>query len=80
VISITHPNRHSAGAPEEHIELIWVEGKSLRMYLKDNRLTGLKKHCRADVLNGNGYPQRVMVSYVPKDGDVIRLRRTRSIS
>lgn len=79
MICITHPSRYGQGAPEEHTNLPWVEGKMLKTYLNEARLTGLKTHCRADVTNENGYPQRIKVSYVPKDGDAIRLRRVRSV-
>ena len=80
MICIVHPNKHTRAAfEEERVNLPWVEGKSLKMYLREAKLAGLKTGCRADVLNGAGYPERIKTSYVPKDGDIIRLRRVRSM-
>lgn len=81
MICIVHPNKHTNGALEDdRVNLEWADGKTFRMYLKEAGLSGLKKHCRADVLNADGCPVRIRTSYIPKDGDVIRLRRTRSIA
>lgn len=80
MICIIHPNKHTRGAyGDERVDLEWAGGKTLKMYLNDAGLAGLKTHCRADVLNSEGLPERVRSSYVPRDGDVIRLRRIRSV-
>jgi len=73
VICIVHPNRHTRSGAHERTNLDWVGGKTLRAYLRDAKLSGMKRRCRADVLDEDGLPTRIKTSHVPKDGDVIRL-------
>ena len=81
MITIIHPNRHSRSieVDGEKLQVPFVDGQQLTVYLRNSNLSGLRKHCRIEATVASKYFSKVRGSYVPKDGDVIRLRRVGSI-
>ena len=69
----------NARAPGGELKVSHVDGQRLVMYLRLAHLGGLQKHHRAYVSTEEGYFNPVRGHYVPKDGDVIEMRRVRNI-
>lgn len=69
----------NARAPGGKLEVPHVDGRMLVMYLRLAHLGGLQKHHRAYASTEGGYFNPVRGYYVPKDGDVIEMRRVRNI-